>query len=268
MAQIHPNAVIDKKAELGKDVEVGPNCVIEHGTKIGDGCVLDANVVIGSNVSIGKCNRFFANCVIGRAPQLLGLEPDKELGGLVIGDNNIFREQVTVHPSIYADKATEIGNDNLLMIGVHVGHDCLLSDKLVISNYTQLSGHCAVQTGVWLSGLVSVHQFVTIGRWSYAAGLSGINHDVPPFVIINDHYPLRVRSINERGLQRAGFSKSQQQAIFKAFKKLYRNEEPLLENAKSMAAEEGLDENVREMADAIIKSSQHRFGRYLEQFRH
>jgi len=268
MTRIHPNAVIDKKAELGKDVEVGPNCVIEHGTNIGDGCVLDANVVIGPNVSIGKGNRFFANSVIGRPPQLLGLEPDGKLGGLVITDNNIFREQVTIHPSIYPDKDTTIGSDNLLMIGVHIGHDCLLADKIVISNYTQISGHCEIQTGVWLSGLVAVHQFVTFGRWCYAAGFSGVNRDVPPFVIVSGHYPPRIRAINEKGLQRAGFTESQQQEIFKAFKKLYRNEEPLLENAKAMTAEAGLDENVREMAQAIIKSSQHRFGRYLEQFRH
>jgi UDP-N-acetylglucosamine acyltransferase len=115
--------------------------------------------------------------------------------------------------------------------------------------------------------MVVVHQFSTIGRWSYASGLSGINHDVPPFVIVSGHYPLRVRGINKRGLARAGLNNQQQKNIFEAYKKLYRNKKPLLENAKELAATDNLDENVREMVDAIIKSSQQRFGRFLEQFR-
>jgi UDP-N-acetylglucosamine acyltransferase len=115
--------------------------------------------------------------------------------------------------------------------------------------------------------MVAVHQFVTFGRWCYAAGFSGVNHDVPPFVIISGHYPPEVRSINKRGLQRAGLTDDQQGDIFKAFKRIYRGEGPLLDRVKTLIAEDGLDENVRAMAEAIIKSSQHRFGRYLESYR-
>ncbi|MCK5172677.1 MAG: acyl-[acyl-carrier-protein]--UDP-N-acetylglucosamine O-acyltransferase, partial [Planctomycetes bacterium] len=188
MNKIHPNAVIDKSAQLAEDVIVGPNCVIDSGVNIGGGTTLGANVVIGKDVKIGQKNQFFANCVIGGKPQLLSLGDDDQIGGLVIGDNNIVREQVTIHPSIYPDKFTEIGNENLLMIGVHIGHDCVLEDKIVLSNYVQLSGHCKIETGVWISGLVAVHQFVTFGKWCYAAGFAGVNQDVPPFVIISGHY--------------------------------------------------------------------------------
>lgn len=266
--RIHPTAVIDEGARIAPDVAIGPYCVIEAGTTIGAGCVLDAHVVIGPNVQIGRHNLFYAHCAIGRPPQLLGVRPDSPRGGLCIGDNNVIREQVTIHPSIYPGQATRIGNDNLLMIGVHLGHDCILDDKIVISNYSQISGHCRIETGVWLSGLVAVHQFVTFGRWCYAAGFSGVNHDVPPFVIISGHYPPEVRAVNKRGLKRAGFSEEQQRRIAEAFKRIYRSDEGvLLDRVRTLAAEDGLDENVRAMVEAILHSSQHRFGRHLEIYR-
>jgi UDP-N-acetylglucosamine acyltransferase len=268
VTKIHRKAVIHKDAQLADSVIVGPNSVIDSGVTIDEGTVLDANVVIGDNVKIGKNNHFFANCVIGGRPQILGLDPDKPIGRLVIGDGNIIREQVTIHPSIYQGRFTTIGNENLLMIGVHIGHDCVLEDKIVMSNYVQLSGHCKVHTGAWLSGMVLLHQFVTVGKWCYAAGLAGINRDVPPFLTVSGHYPLRVRGINKRGLKRAGLSDEQQMQVIEAYRKLYRKGGALLENAKALEKEDGLDENVRDMIDMILRSSQQQFGRYLEKFRH
>ncbi len=267
MTKIHRRAVIHKDASLADGVIIGPNCVIESGVTIGAGTLLDANVIIGKNVGIGGNNHLFANCVIGGRPQILGLDPDKPIGGLLIGDGNIIREQATIHPSIYEGELTRIGNDNLLMIGVHIGHDCVLEDKIVMSNYSQLSGHCKIQTGVWLSAMVLMHQFVTVGRWCYAAGLTGINKDVPPFLTVSGHYPPRVRGVNKRGLKRAGLTEDQQKHVIDAYGKLYRTGGTLLENAKALAQEDGLDENVRAMIDMIIKSSRHQFGRYLEIFR-
>ena len=269
MAQIHPGAVVHKNVKLADSVTVGPNCVIDSGVSIGAGTILDANVVIDKDVKIGRHNHFFANCVIGGRPQILGSDSDAELGGLLIGDGNTIREQVTIHPSIYPGEFTNIGNENLFMIGVHIGHDCALEDKIVMSNYAQIGGHCKIETGVWLSGMALLHQFTTIGKWCYAAGLAGINHDVPPFLIVSGHYPPKVRGVNKRGLVRAGLNEEQQQKIFGAYKKLYRRKgSSLLENAKTLAAEDGLDENVRAIVDMIMRSSEHRFGRYLEKFRH
>lgn len=268
MSQIHPSAVVDKTAKLADGVVIGPNCVVGSMVEIGEGTVLDANVVIGSGVKIGKGNRFFPNSVAGTMPQILGAGADTKIGGLIIGDNNTIREQVTLHPSMYPNENTKIGNQNLLMIGVHIGHDCVLEDNIVMSNYVQISGHCHIGTGVWLSGMVLLHQFITVGRWCYASGLTGINHDVPPFVIVSGHYPPKVRGINKRGLSRAGLTAEQQEQVMKGYRKLYRTKGALLENAKALAAEEGLDQNVRDMAETIIKSSQHRYGRYLETFRH
>jgi UDP-N-acetylglucosamine acyltransferase len=268
MSRIHSSAVIHKNAQLDEDVTVGPNCVIESGVNIGSGTVLEPNVLINKDVEIGRGNHFFANCVIGGSPQILGADPDIEIGRLVIGDCNSIREQVTIHPSMYSGKVTKIGNDNLLMIGVHIGHDCVIEDKTVMSNYVQISGHCEIGTGVWFSGMVLLHQFITVGKWCYAAGLAGINHDVPPFMIVSGHYPPKVRGVNKRGMQRAGLNDQQQKNIFKAYKILYRNDGPLLEKAETLSAEDWIDDNVKAIIGSIKKSSEQRYGRHLEQFRH
>ncbi len=241
MALIHPSAIVDDTAQLDRDVIVGPNTVIDSRTSIGDGTVIGANVVIGKDVTIGNNNQLFANCVVGGRPQILGSDHNTPVGGLIIGDGNTIREQVTIHPSMYPEKFTKIGNDNLLMIGVHIGHDCILENRIVMSNYAQISGHCKIGEGVWFSGMVLLHQFVTIGRWCYAAGLAGINHDIPPFLTISGHYPPTVRGINKRGLVRAGMNDQQQKNIFNAYKKLYRNSGALLDNAKTLDSEDGLD---------------------------
>jgi UDP-N-acetylglucosamine acyltransferase len=268
MTQIHPSAVIHKDAHLGDDVAIGPNCVIHSGVSIGSGSILEANVVINEGVKIGRNNHIFPNCVLGSRPQVMRLKPDTELGGLVIGDGNIIREQVTIHRAISSGDLTAIGDNNFFMVSVHIGHDCTLEDDIVMSNLVQIGGHCKIETGAWFSGLAASHQFVTFGKWCYVAGLAGINRDIPPFLTVSGHYPPRIRGVNKRGLSRAGLSEQQQQRIIDAYKKLYRREGTLLENAKALAMEDDPDENVRAMIDAITRSSEHQFGRYLEKFRH
>jgi len=265
--QIHPSAVVHKDAELADGVIIGPNCVIESGVSIGTGTILEANVVINRNVKIGENNHFYPNCVIGCQPQTLRLSSGDEFGGIVIGNGNIIHEQVTIHPSTHPQTQTKVGNDNFIMVGAHIGHDCILEDKIVMSNLVQIGGHCKIETGVWFSGLAGAHQFVTMGKWCFIAGMAGINRDVPPFLTVSGHYPPRVRGVNKRGLDRAGLNDEQQERIFEAYKKLYREPGSLLENAKALAQEDGLDENVRAMIDSITKSSEHQFGRYLEKFR-
>ncbi len=266
-SQIHPSAVVHKDAELAGGITVGPNCVIESGTSIGAGTILEANVVISKNVKVGENNHFFPNCVIGSRPQILRLSPDAEVGKLVIGNGNVVHEQATIHPGIHPESQTKIGNDNFIMVGAHIGHDCTIGDKIVISNCVQIGGHCKIETGAWFSGLAGLHQFVTIGQWCYITGLAGITRDVPPFLTVSGHYPPRVRGINKRGLDRAGLNEEQQKRIFEAYRKLYRQTGTLLENAKALAQEDGLDENVQAMIESITKSSEHQFGRYLETFR-
>jgi UDP-N-acetylglucosamine acyltransferase len=265
MTQIHQSAVINKNAQVADDVVIGPNCVINENVVIGQGNILEANVVIDKNVSIGKNNHFFANCVIGSRPQVLKL--NEQIGSVVIGDGNTFHEQVTIHPSTRQGGTTRIGNENFLMVGVHLAHDCVIEDKIVMSNYVQIGGHGKIETGVWMSGLAASHQFVTFGKWCYVAGMAGVNRDIPPFLIVSGHYPPKIRGVNERGINRAGMNEQQKETICKAYKKLYRQGGALLNNAIELSQEDWIDENVRSIIEAITKSSEHRFGRYLEQFR-
>lgn len=266
MSQIHPSAVVDKDAQIGENVIIGPNAVVGKNSVIGDDCILDACVVIGNGIKIGKRNQLFANCVIGKSPQILGKKMNDEYGELIIGDDNVIRENVTIHPGMHPGHKTIVGNQNLIMIGVHLGHDVTLGDKIVMSNYSQVSGHCHINTGVWFSGMVQVHQFTTIGKWVYASGLSGINHDIPPFLIVSGHYPPEIRAINKRGLLRAGLDEQTCRNIYGAYKKLYRTEGVLLEKAQKLN-EETSDPNVKDMCASIINSSKQRFGRHLELFR-
>ncbi len=267
MAKVHPTAVVDKDVQLAEDVVIGPYCVVGAGVSIGAGTVLDARVVITGHTTVGRQNHFFPNAVVGCCPQILGIDPEAHLGGLVIGDRNAIRENVTIHPSKHEGTATQIGSDNLLMVGSHIGHDCLIEDRVVLSNYVQIGGHVKIEMGAWFSGLAASHQFVTVGRWSYIAGLAGLNHDVPPFLIVSGHYPPRVRGVNKRGMLRAGLNEEQQELITEAYKRLYRQGSTLLANARELAQWNGLDENVRDMVEAIFRSNQHRFGRYRESLR-
>ena len=267
MAKIHPTAVVTKEAQLAPDVVIGPHCVVGEGVTIGAGTVLEAHVTIYGGVQIGSGNRFFPNGVIGGPPQILGLQPDTKTGCLIIGDRNVIRENVTIHPSRYEGRATTIGSDNLLMIGCHIGHDCIVGDKTVLSNLVQIAGHVKIETGAWLAGLAASHQFVTIGGWSFIAGQTGLDRDVPPFLIVSGQRAPKVRGVNKRGLKRAGFSEQQQEQIHSAYRQLYRQGGVLLANAHALAEQDGLDDNVQALLESIFKSCQHRFGRYLETLR-
>jgi UDP-N-acetylglucosamine acyltransferase len=153
------------------------------------------------------------------------------------------------------------------MVGTHVGHDCIVGDKVVLSNYVQIAGHVEIGTGAWFAGMSGSHQFVTVGRWSFITGLAGITRDVPPFLIISGHYPAKIRGVNKRGLLRAGLNPKQQEDIYAAYKQLYRRGSSLLANARALAEQNGIDENVRDLVESIFKSHQHRFGRYRESLR-
>jgi len=267
MATIHPTAVVGKNVQLDEDVVVGPYCIVGDGVSVGAGTVLEAHVIVAGRVTMGRGNRLFPNSVVGCWPQALGMGADTEFGELIIGDRNTIRENVTIHLSKHAGTATRLGSDNLLMVGSHLGHDCVVEDKVVLSNYVQIAGHVKIETGAWISGMAGCHQFVTVGQWAFIAGLAGVTRDVPPFLIVSGHYPSKVRGVNKRGLARAGMNEQQQERIYEAYKKLYRRGSTLLANARELAAQDGLDENVRALVEAVSRTHQHRFGRYQETFR-
>ncbi len=202
MTRIHATAVVDRRAEIAEDAEIGAWAVIEGPVRLGRGTVVMAHAVISGHTSIGEANRIHPGAVIGGPPQDLKYagEPTR----VEIGDRNHFREHVTVHAgTAQGGGVTRIGSDCLFMVGSHVAHDGRVGNRVVLANHVLLAGHVHVGDRATLNGAAACHHFVTIGRFAYVGGLSRIVQDVHPFTIVEGH-PARIRGANTVGLQRAG----------------------------------------------------------------
>jgi len=225
---IHPTAAIHPDAELHPTVQVGPYAVIGEGVKVGPETTIGAHVVLEGSTEIGARNQIFPGAVIGLEPQ--DLKYDGSRTQVKIGDRNRIREYVTINRATLAGEATLIGDDNLLMAYVHVAHDCVIEDFVVISNATTLAGHIHIESQARISGVLGIHQFVHIGRLAMVGGMSRIDRDVPPYMLVEGN-PGRVRSLNLVGLRRAGIAEAEQghvlQTLKEAFRLLYRSDLPL-----------------------------------------
>lgn len=217
---IHPTAIVDKKAELDSTVEVGPYAVIGANVKIEANTKIGAHAVIHGPIEIGTNNRIYPGVAMGLEPQ--DLKYDGAETGVKIGHNNTFREFVTVNRATEEGAETIIGNDNLLMAYVHVAHNCVLGDRIVIANSVSLAGHVHVESKAVIGGMLGVHQFVHIGTMAMLGGMSRIDRDVPPFMLVEGN-PSRVRSLNAIALKRNNLSSTEISSIRKAFKILYKS---------------------------------------------
>jgi UDP-N-acetylglucosamine acyltransferase len=210
----HPTAVIDPKAEIDGEVDIGPYVVIEGPVKINRGTRVMAHAYLTGWTEIGADNEIHPGAMLGDAPQ------DKAYKGaetyLRIGDRNIFREHVQVHRGTVAGSSTIVGDDNFLMANSHVGHNCKLGNQIVIANGALLAHGCS---NVFISNCV-VHQFVRIGDYALMRGLSGTSRDVPPYAIVDWQHT--VRGVNVVGLKRAGFDDRRIREIREAFRVLFR----------------------------------------------
>jgi UDP-N-acetylglucosamine acyltransferase len=215
---IHQTAVIGSGAKIGANVEIGPHSVIGDAVTIGDDCVIGANVVIEGEVSIGRSNRIGHGAIIGGEPQDVSFSPTTR-SRVEIGERNIIREQCTIHRGTTADSATKIGDENFLMANAHVGHNCVIGDKVIIANNVLLGGYVTVQDQAFLGGATVFHQNMRIGRLIIAQGTSAFSKDIPPFVIAAEHN--YVFGLNSIGLRRAGFSREDRDEIKRAFKLIY-----------------------------------------------
>jgi len=225
---IHHTAIISDKATIAEGVTIGPYCVIGDNVKIGTGCVLRSHVVIDSSTKIGENNEFFPFAAIGQKTQ--DLKYDGEPTYLKIGNNNVFRENTTVHRSTNADTPTTIGDHNLFLCYSHVAHDCIVKNHTIFSNNATIAGHVIVNDYAIISGLSAVHQFCQIGEHSIIGGCTKIVQDVPPFMII-DGAPASVRGINAVGMERRSFPKEDINALKTAYKKLFLKKDRNLGNA-------------------------------------
>ena len=202
MADIHPTAIIDDRAQLADDVMVGPYSVIEGAVKIGPRTRLMHAVSIKGPITIGTDNVFYPNSVIGYEPQDVKFLPDTEGAGTLIGDGNIFREGFNVHRAT-KDRPTTIGSHGYYMAHSHIGHDCVTGDRVMMANGALLAGHVELADGVIMGGNAVVHQHCRLGRMVMFAGVRGVNKDVPPFCLVMT--TMRVCSLNLVGLRRAGY---------------------------------------------------------------
>lgn len=216
---IHPTAIIHPKAKLAPSVRVGPYAVIDENVEIGAECVIGPHVYLTGVTAIGARNQFHAGCVIGDAPQ--DLKYHGEPTRLRIGDQNVFREHVTVHRSNKLAEDTIIGSNNFLMQHSHVAHNCVVGDNVIIAGGALLAGHAIVQDRAFVSGNCLVHQFTRIGMLAMMQGGSAISKDLPPFTIAQNVN--EICGLNIVGLRRAGFTAEQRLQLKKLYHALFRS---------------------------------------------
>jgi len=216
---IHPSAVIHPKARVGEGCEIGPYCVIGEHVELGAGCKLHSHVVIDGHTRLGARNEIFPFASIGLKTQDL-----KWKGGVTrteIGDENTFREYVTIHSATSDGCATTIGSKNHILAYCHVAHDCRLGNHIIMSNVGTLAGHVTVEDHAVVGGLAAVHQFCRIGKMSIIGGCSKVVQDVPPFMLA-DGNPAETRTINKVGMERNGVSEEVIAGLRSAYKILFR----------------------------------------------
>lgn len=218
--KIHPTAIVAESAELGTDVTVGPYSIIGPKVKIGDGCWIDSHVVIDGNTTLGSRNKVWRFASIGTLPQ--DLKYNGEDASLSIGDDNLIREYVNISIGTeHGGMITKIGSQNLFMVNVHVGHDCIIGSHCIFANGVSLAGHVEMEDHIFLAGHSAVHQFCKLGAYSMAAAGSTVIQDVPPFVTVHG---LRAspNGLNTVLMKRQGFKKEDVALVKDIYKLIYR----------------------------------------------
>jgi UDP-N-acetylglucosamine acyltransferase len=216
---IHPTAVVDPEAEIAPDVVVGPYCVVGREVTIGAGCWLQNQVTICGPVKIGSGNRFHSFCSIGQRTQ--DLKYVGEPTYLEIGNDNCFREFVTVNRATAIGSVTRVGHRGNFLAYSHIAHDCIVEDDVIFSNNGTLAGHVLVQSHAIIGGLTAIHQYCRIGKHAITGGCSKIVQDVPPFLIA-DGNPAEVRGVNVVGLERRGVPPESIRVLKESYRILYR----------------------------------------------
>ena len=249
MTSIHETAVVDPAAKVGANVSIGPYCVVGPEVTLGDGVVLKSHVVVDGLTEIGEGTRIFPFASIGTAPQDLKYKGEKSR--LIIGRNNVIREHATMNPGTEGGgMETRVGDNGLFMIGIHVAHDCVVGNHVIMANNATLAGHVVVGDFAIIGGLAAVHQFVRIGEHAMIGGLSGVEHDVIPFgSVMGERASLA--GLNLVGLKRRGFDRDTIHGIRAAYRGLFEGAGTLEERLDGVIAEFGENSVVRQVADFI-----------------
>src|SRR5207302_3606910 len=216
--KIHPSAIVDPDAQLGNGAEIGPYSVVGAEVRIGDGSIIQSHVVIEGDVVIGASNFIGHGAIIGAPPQDLSFLPERKTK-IEIGNENVIREYCTIHRGSAGSSATKIGNNNFLMVGVHVGHNCEISNNVIIANNCLLAGHVLVDDQAFLGGGSTFQQNMHVGRLVMVQVSSAFGKDLLRFTIAAERNS--IFGVNVVGLKRAGFSAKDREEIKDAFKLLY-----------------------------------------------
>jgi len=216
---IHPLANVSPEARLGVGVSIGAFASVEADVELGDHCVVASGAIVKSGVKAGVNNEFCEHSVIGGAPQHAGRP--QHIGRVVIGDNNVFREHVTIHRALKPETATTVGNSNYVMASGHFGHDCTVGNHAIFANGAMLGGHVSVSDRAFVSGAVAVHQFCRIGRLAMVGGHARVVQDVPPFMLLDGQSGCIV-GLNVVGLRRSGHTSEDIASLKSAYRLIYR----------------------------------------------
>ena len=250
---IHSSSIIDPAAKISNDVEIGPFCLIGADVEIGSGTRIESHVILKGPMKIGERNHIFQFSTLGDG------SPDKkyknETTTLVIGNENIIREGVTIHRGTVQDRGeTLIGDRNLIMAYSHIAHDCVLGNDIVLTNQAALAGSVHVGDGAILGGYAIVHQFCSLGSYSFCAMGSAVNKDIPAYVKVRGN-PAKPFGINVTGIKRLGYSKESIEALRSAYRSIYRKKltvDEAIEELKELRKEH---EEVNLFLDSIEKST-------------
>lgn len=236
---IHPTAIVSPEAELGPDVEIGPYVIVEAGARIGARTQIHARAQVCGPTQLGEDNVVHPGVILGHVPQ------DKKFSGkpsyLRIGHRNVFRENSWLHRGSAEASSTILGDENYLMGGAHVGHNCEVGNGVTLGPNILLAGHVEVGDHAVVSGNVVVHQFCRIGTMSMIAGLSGVGQDVPPYMVVGGR-PAAVMGLNTTSIERAGVSEASQEALKAAFRLLFRSESDIAAAIDEIEANATTDE--------------------------
>ena len=250
-AQIHPTAIVDAKVEIGAGTIIGPYCIIGADVVLGPNCWLQHHVTLAGPMRAGAGNKFYAYCSIGQQTQDLKYQGEPTY--LEIGDENTFREFVTVNRSTTSEGKTRVGNGGIFLAYSHIGHDCTVGNGVVFSNNGTLAGHVQVGDCAVMGGLTAVHQFCRIGRFAITGGCSKIVQDVPPYMIA-DGNPAEIRGVNLVGLERKGFPPEDVKLIKEAFRIIYRSKYNTTQAIEAIRKELAPSEAVEQIVEFIEKS--------------
>jgi UDP-N-acetylglucosamine acyltransferase len=249
--QIHPSAIVDGRAEIGAGTIVGPYCVIGAEVALGQDCWLQHHVTLSGPTRAGARNKFYAYCSIGQQTQDLKYQGEPTY--LDIGDENTFREFVTINRSTTSEGKTRVGSRGNFLAYSHIGHDCTVGDEVVFSNNGTLAGHVQVGNHAVMGGLTAVHQFCRIGRFAIMGGCSKIVQDVPPFMIA-DGNPAEIRGVNLVGLERQGFTPESVKWIKEAFRLIYRSKYNTRQAMEAIRKELPQNEEITQIIEFIGQS--------------